>query len=71
MVLKGGSLLIIRQVQGLWKVPKDSLRPILQQVLQLQCRFIKCQFWHIPQSQNVRSHEIASKAIAQEGKCML
>ena len=29
------SLLIIRQAQGVWKGQKDSLRPLLQQVMQL------------------------------------
>ena len=36
LMVKGDSLLIIRQVQGVWKVQKDSLRPLLQQVMQLQ-----------------------------------
>ena len=34
-MVTGDSLLIIRQVQGAWKVQKDSLCPLLQQVMQL------------------------------------
>ena len=66
LMVKGDSLLIIRQVQGVWKVQKDSLRPLLQQVMQLQRRFVECQFRHIPRDKNSRAHELASKIVAQE-----
>ena len=65
LVVKGDSLLVIRQLQGVWKVQKDSLCPLLRQVKQLQHQFIKCQFWHIPRDQNMRAHELASKVVSQ------
>ena len=66
LMVKGDSLLIIRQVQGVWKVQKDSLRPLLQQVMQLQDQFVECQFRHIPRDKNARAHELASRIVAQE-----
>ena len=66
LVVKGDSSLVIRQVQGVWKVQKDSLCPLLRQVKQLQHQFTKCQFWHIPRDQNMRAHELASKMVSQQ-----
>ena len=65
-MVKGDSLLIIRQVQGVWKVQKDSLRPLLQQVIQLPRWFVECQFRHIPRDKNAMAHELESKIVAQE-----
>ena len=35
-------------------------------MMQLQRRFVECQFRHIPRDKNARAHELASKIVAQE-----
>ena len=65
-MVNGDSVLIIRQVQGVWKVQNDSLRPLLQQVMQLQRQIVECQFRRIPRYKNARARKLAKKIIAQE-----
>jgi len=57
------SELIVRQVQGTYKVKNEQLKPLFSQVQDLLARL---QFWHIrhvPRKENFRADELANRGI--------
>jgi len=57
------SQLIVRQVSGEYRVKKAALKPLYQQVKQLQSRLESFTITHIPRRQNREAHNLAGKAL--------
>jgi ribonuclease HI len=59
--LRSDSELLVRQVNGQYKVKAASIRPLYLAVKQAQLRFGECVFKHIPRELN-EAHELADRA---------
>ena len=57
------SQLIVRQVQGLYKVKNKALQPLFSQVKELLKKFEKFEISHIPRSENKRADQLANQGI--------
>jgi ribonuclease HI len=58
--LRSDSELLVRQVNGQYKVKAAGIRPLYLTVKQLQVKFDGCVFKHIPRELN-EAHELADK----------
>ena len=61
LVIKGDSMLIVRQVQGTWKVNKEETKDWFFKAKKFLESFIAYQTWHVPQTRNVRAHQLAKE----------
>ena len=59
--VRSDSELLVRQVNGQYKVKAASIRPLYLAVKQAQLRFRECVFRHIPRELN-ETHEMADRA---------
>jgi len=57
------SELIVRQIQGRYKVKNESLLPLFQQVQERLSRLRKWSIMHVPRSQNSRADQLANQGI--------
>jgi len=57
------SQLVVRQISGEYRVKKATLKPLYQQVKQLQSRFKSFTITHIPHQQNREAHNLAHIAL--------
>jgi len=57
------SQLIVRQVQGIYKVKNKNLQPLFAQVKELLAKFDSYQISHVPREQNKRADELANRGI--------
>lgn len=57
------SQLIVRQVQGMYKVKNEQLRPMYNQVRDLLARLHSWKINHVPREKNFRADELANKGI--------
>ena len=57
------SELVVRQINGEYRVKKASLKPLYQQVKQLQCLLPDFTITHIPRHQNTEADRLANKAL--------
>jgi len=57
------SELIVRQLQGRYRVKDAKLKPLYEQVRALVANFRSCRFSHVPRSENARADELANQAI--------
>lgn len=57
------SELIVRQIQGRYKVKNETLLPLFQQVQQRLSRLRKWSVMHVPRSQNSRADQLANQGI--------
>ena len=58
LVIKGDSMLIVRQVQGTWKGNKEEMKDWFFKAKKLLESFFSYDIWHVPQSLNVRAHQL-------------
>ena len=58
------SELVVRQVNGEYRVKKVTLKPLYQQVKQLQSRLKSFTITHIPRHQNTEADNLANKALS-------
>ncbi|MBN1786630.1 MAG: ribonuclease HI family protein [Candidatus Methanofastidiosa archaeon] len=63
------SLLAINQLNGSWKVKKDHLRPLHEEVVSLTSGYERVKFVHVPRSTPLiqRVDALANKALDDEG----
>lgn len=61
------SELIVRQIQGRYKVKNEALLPLFQQVRERLDRFAAWSITHVPRSQNARADQLANRGIDQHG----
>ena len=60
--LKSDSELVVFQLTGKYRVKKDTLIPLFQQVKELSARFESFRVKHIPREQNSEADALANKA---------
>jgi ribonuclease HI/probable phosphoglycerate mutase len=60
------SELIVRQIQGRYKVKNEGLLPLFQQVRERLARFDTWSIIHVPRAQNARADQLANQGIDQK-----
>ena len=63
IVVQGDSQLIIRQLEGRYRVKSEKLRPYYQQVVKLLRQFDSLCVCHIERAENARADELANQAM--------
>jgi ribonuclease HI len=61
--VQGDSELIINQMTGVYRVTSDKMRPLHAEAKELQSRFIRVDFGHIPREENEEADALARLAI--------
>ena len=62
------SELIVRQIQGRYKVKNEGLLPLFQQVRERLARLGKWSVTHVPRAQNARADQLANQGIDQKDR---
>ena len=57
------SELVVRQINGQYRVKRATLKPLYQRVKQLQSRLEGFTITHIPRQQNTEAHHLAALAL--------
>ncbi len=57
------SELVVRQINGEYRVKKATLKPLYQQVKRLQSQLKSFTITHIPRQQNIEADNLANKAL--------
>jgi phosphoribosylglycinamide formyltransferase-1 len=60
------SELLVRQINGQYKVKSEQIRPMFQQVMSLLESFDSCQVKHIPRGKNVRADNLCNRALDRQ-----
>ena len=63
IVLKSDSELVVKQINGLYKIKKTALRPLYQQVVQLIGSLESFTISYIPREQNAAADALANRAL--------
>ena len=61
--IRSDSELVVRQINGRYRVKNASLKPLYQQVKQLQSQFGGFTITHLPGLAHTEAHHLASKAL--------
>ena len=61
------SELVVRQLQGRYKVREEALKPLITQVLKLTSNFQSVDFVHVPREKNKLADELVNKALDDAG----
>ena len=61
--VRADSLLVIRQVQGAWKVKKDHLKPLHARARELLAVYDHVDLAHVPREQNVDADLLVNAAL--------
>ncbi len=61
--MRSDSELVVRQINGQYRVKKASLKPLYQQVKQLQSQLESFTITHIPREQNIEADNLANMAL--------
>ena len=64
--VKGDSELVIKQVNGVYKVRSDSMIPLYTRVKELQKKFEKIEFVHVYRDKNKRADELSNIGVANK-----
>ncbi len=65
LVIALDSELIVRQIQGRYKVKNEALQALFHEVRASLARFRKWSIMHVPRAQNARADQLANKGIDQ------
>ncbi len=57
------SELIVRQLEGRYRVKEPSLKPLFLRVQELKTQFQSCTVTHIPGEENEEAHELANRPL--------
>lgn len=63
VVIQGDSLLVIKQLEGAWRVKAENLRPYHQKALNVLKQFDSFHLCHIEREHNSRADELANEAM--------
>lgn len=63
LVLRADSQLLIRQLQGRYRVKAENLRPLFEQARQLLNRFPSVKLEHVPREDNTVADALANAAL--------
>jgi ribonuclease HI len=61
--LNSDSELVVRQINGQYRVKKEALKPLYQQVKKLQGSLESCTINHVPRRQNREADKLANRAL--------
>ena len=61
--MRSDSELVVRQINGKYRVKKASLKPLYQKVKQLQSQLAGFTITHIPRQQNIEADSLANMAL--------
>jgi len=61
--VKSDSELVVRQINGRYRVKKTVLKDLYQQVIQLQGRLESFTVTHVPRQQNIEADKLANAAL--------
>jgi ribonuclease HI len=62
------SELVVRQMQGKYKIKEPSLKILAAEVLKLTNQFKQVDFHHVPREQNKEADKLVNRAIDEAGK---
>ena len=57
------SELVVRQLQGKYKVREEGLKPLASEVLRLTAKFDQVKFVHVPREKNKLADELVNKVL--------
>lgn len=63
LVIRADSELLVRQLQGLYKVKNEGLQPLYLKAMKLLKGFSSFKIEHIPREQNKKADKLANRAI--------
>jgi ribonuclease HI len=63
LTVKGDSMLVIKQMNGLYKVKSPNLIPLFEFAKQLETKFDKITFLHVYRNDNKRADELSNIAL--------
>ncbi|MCO5611527.1 hypothetical protein L7F22_065780 [Adiantum nelumboides] len=66
ILIKGDSMLVIKQIQGTWKVNKEGMKDWFFKVRRLLKFFHVYQIWYVPRNMNMRAHELAEQVFVKD-----
>ncbi len=66
--MKADSELVVRQLNGIYKVKSPDLKPLFQQALALLRRIEDVRVMHVYRESNARADQLANMAMDREGK---
>jgi ribonuclease HI len=66
LLVKGDSLLIIKQMQGVYQVNAPHLQPLYQQAIALVKIIGRVEFEHVYRNKNKRADELANKPVVND-----
>ncbi|HTL39556.1 MAG TPA: ribonuclease HI family protein [Methylomirabilota bacterium] len=61
------SELVVKQVQGLYKVREEGLKPLASKVLSLTASFSQISFKHVPREKNQLADKLVNEALDKSG----
>ncbi len=61
--LNSDSELVVRQINGRYRVKKDTLRPLYENVMQLKSRLESFNIKHVPRERNREADKLANRAL--------
>ncbi len=57
------SELVVRQLQGQYKIKEPTLQPLAQEALRLMAKFAQVQFQHVPREKNKLADQLVNEAL--------
>ncbi len=61
------SELVVRQLQGRYKIREEGLKPLAAEALRLTSKFRRVEFVHIPREKNKLADQLVNKALDEGG----
>jgi ribonuclease HI len=63
LIVKGDSMLVIKQMCGVYKVKSENLVNLYEHALELKDQFESIEFIHVYREENVRADELANELV--------
>ena len=65
LIIRGDSLLVLKQCEGAWKIKSDQLRPLYNQATTLLKHFETVELEHVKRAFNKRADQLANEGMDQ------
>ena len=66
LIIRADSELLVRQIQGLYRVKNEGLQPLYNQAMKLLKGFRSLKIEHIPREKNKKADKLANRAIDEK-----
>jgi len=63
LIVRADSMLVLRQVEGVWKVKQAHLRPLVVEAQRLLADYADVELTHVPREQNVDADLLVNAAL--------